>query len=169
MLYGFFFRTDRLLSLSAKNHPFNNFPQMCCSRSPLIPHLISAVDQVIPQFSSNKFEFIPGFVLLSPQKEILETPSSNFYLVFYPNPDATSQFSLPVIQEYWKNLLPMYLCHDLSGYYLGLVNDPHVALFAPTSHSDLSLKRITSPISEDLCFLPQHADFASDCIYITRV
>jgi len=173
MLFGFFVSTEKTFNLVPKSSPLKDLPHLCSRGSDNFPHLLPEVRQITPPLRFLKdSSLIPLFVALSGQNT-LETPSGKFHLVFYPNPSdppLKDPVRDPVIQEYWSNLQPMVICQDLSGYYLGSLNDPRAVMFETCSQSQAQcwLLKVVSEVNESTCY-GSNFEFAESKIYLRKV
>lgn len=186
MFYGFFLRTGRIISLLPKSIQLAETPQMCSAKSTLIPHLIGEIPQIIPtNFNLNSFTtkdlFIPFFLILT-DGNISQTPTPEFNLIFYPNPQhfpeylssTTDETSLTLYKEYWKNIKPMLLCRDVSGYYLGIFQDPYTCKFrvAKEQEAEAWICGVTSSVAENICYININKNtvkISEEKIYLKRV
>lgn len=137
MLFGFFNRTSKILNLLRKSDILNNVPQMCSNKSTILPHRLVKITQVIPKFILNDTNietetFTPLFAAFENNK-VVDNPTKNFYLVFYPDinviPTSKNTNNQVLLNEYWKNVVPMFLCWDIGGYYLSTSDDNHTISF----------------------------------------
>lgn len=133
-MFVFFLRSKKTFRLTSGAHHLKSFPQFCSNGSRIYPHIISQVSQIIPQLTED-INNVPLFIgaKMGPDNtlNIIDPTVDNkisFYLVFYPDTE-NSPLKDPIIEEYWKSIQPMVICRDISGFYLGLVNDPNVILF----------------------------------------
>lgn len=162
MLFGFFNSINKTFNLIPKSGYFKGLPQLCCKKSDQIPHKLPEISQIFPHLKSpDQSRMIPLFTAYN-NNQILETPTDKFYLIFYPDPE---QVPLPdiqnsktsenlIIKEYWKNIEPMIICQDISGYYLGVLDDPYAILFETCDQkfAEAQIKKVTSKVDESICY-----------------
>lgn len=136
MLYTFFLRTGKTLDLPSftKLPGIVKCPQFCSSGSKLLSYIIDPVNQIVPLTTyPDKCSYTPLFFLTTPTGDMLTSPHGKFYMVFYPNVQAPPSITYPnaqgIINEYWKCIVPMPLCYDAGGYYLGTFTDDNIVLF----------------------------------------
>lgn len=132
-MFGFFLQTGQTFKLPSHAGLLKDYPQMCSTGSDKRPDLIPNRSQVIPCLTKNiNSKNIPLFVPMRMQNNHLEPAKlqskQRFYLMFYPDPTQPPQAN-PLIQEYWKSIQPMIICRDMSGYYLGTLEDSHKMSF----------------------------------------
>lgn len=191
MLFGFFLCTEKTFRLIPRAKYLKFLPEFCSTGSSMYPHIIPSINQIFPNFIriSEYSEFIsqnthiPLFVTATVNKEgILDVidpitnKSKSFCLVFYPNPQepllkGIDEKVIPLVKEYWSTIQPMFICRDMSGYYLGSAKDNNIVFF---EHSNVEqgecwISKITSNINESLCYTIGEPEFSSDKIYLRKV
>lgn len=172
-MFGLFLQTDQTFRLPSKAVPLSNYPQLCSGRSSLWPDLLPQVDQVLPILSKPKSGMtnVPYFLPMKPVGALLQPTSledsSEFCLVFFPDP-GTPPETTPIVKEYWSTIKPAVVCRDISGYYIGLLEDTNRCLFIRSeANGDCWLKKPSSGFSEYLSFGP--GDFTDERVYIKRL
>lgn len=126
--------------LTDNSNTLKSFPKLCSKGSNLYPHLIPSVSHVIPHivpFSNlNRIPLFIGTTINSNGTLNIINLDQNktipFYLVFYPDLEDTE----PIFKEYCKTIQPMAICRDLSGYYLGFLNDSNAIMFEQSNSKD---------------------------------
>lgn len=178
MLFGFFLRTNKSFRLASRPYPLNDFPQFCSRGSKVAPHLLSPINQIIPQITyTDEIKpktFIPLFVAMRKGDNMIINPSSekseSFCLIFYPNPDEPPVSQSKLVEEYWSSIEPMIICRDVSGYYLGSANDPNIIFFetCPESEAECWLARALSGYDPSTCY-GTDIQFYSEKIFLRKV
>lgn len=144
MLFTFFLRSGKTLDLPpfSKLRNIIDCPVLCSTGSSLLSHILPPVSQIVPVATlPDKCCHIPLFFLIDATGKILDSPSGKFYIVFYPDKDSppatNTSNAAAIIREYWNTVIPMPLCYDAGGYYLGTFDDDNTVLFETISGSAL--------------------------------
>jgi hypothetical protein len=198
MLFGFFLCTEKTFRLVPRARYLKFLPEFCSTGSTKYPYIIPQNSQVFPNFIrlSEYSEFasqnthIPLFTAATVNEQgvvnVIDpttNPSSNtspFCLIFYPNPqEPPTDLSeiddkvAPLVKEYWSTIEPMFICRDMSGYYLGTNKDPNIVMFEQvdqnSSQGECWISKITSNFNQSLCYTTGEPEFSSDKIYLRKV
>lgn len=171
MLFGFFLRTNKTLRLPNKTHQLKNYPQFCCKGSKIVPHILNEVNQILPHlaFANESKGFIPLFV---PTSLNSNTPyqshgltGQKFCLRLLPDTQRCPNTSDFIVKEYWSSIVPMVLCRDITGYYIGISSDPNIILFETCSEKESECWILSA--SEDACY-GTNLKFGSDKIHLRK-
>lgn len=137
MLFGFFTLTQKTFNLN--NCTNEDVPQLCCRRSNKYPHLTVERLQVWPGLQPfDKSERTPLFIAAHKDGKTLTRSEldGKFQLIFYPDP-KNPPLKNNIVEDYWANVLPMVICRDIGGYYLGVCGDENTAFFETCNKSGL--------------------------------
>jgi len=172
MLYGFFFRSNKTLYLMNKTNIDSNLPLYCSKKSEQYPHLLQEIDKVYPLikevgYKSDKIHTYTPLFLIIDEDGVKEIPSSKFCLMLYPNKENNENFS-PLTSEYIKSIEPMVLCCDVSGYYLGCLNNDNMLFFEKCNEEEHEYW-IQLSNSQNLNLYYTNVNFNPEKIYLKKV
>jgi hypothetical protein len=87
--------------------------------------------------------------------ELEANKNTPFCLLFYPDSQNPPLKNVdpeikPIVEEYWNMIQPMLICRDMSGYYLGSVNDSNIVLFEQCNldQAECSVYKVLSGYNE---------------------
>jgi len=166
MLFGFFFRSERTLFLSQKPNLSISLPNYCSRESSLYPHILTETNKIYPIIKNLDFKcnhihtFTPLFFIIG--------ENNKFFLLLYPNTNIKSSDTL--VNEYVQSIQLMALCGNISGYYLGLLDDPNVLYFqyCDEANHEFWISEVNPPITE-FKFHYEHSTFSTEKLYIQKI
>jgi len=135
MSYGFFLRKDYILTLPYKSKLLEMIPLVCMNKSEIVPHMLPSVIEIIPTYNyinqmGTKNVYIPLFNIKKESTgEIMLIFNPNMKMKDVENNETLESNTLGLYMEIFKNVKMMYLCQDLSGYYIGIDTDPGICKF----------------------------------------
>ena len=144
MLFGFFIREGRTVCLEPHSQELAKFPILCTTASKVVPNIVQDVTRVNLNKTDTKTEELQPLFYAMYEGKVVDPEALpkdvTFELIFYSEiTDAKNLFE----KEYSQSIIPMKLCCDMTGYFLGTIDAEGSCKF--TRESSISAQTAIQP------------------------